>query len=212
MHIFVRSRLYSLVSLRTGVWNYSYRTFFKNQIAALLFHTAGSGQGRENNYWNVLNLWLQLGIALGFLIPPRIVKDHEDVEQIGEDLRLLFYSVAGVCTALLLCVLLGKPSLKTQRKTLASLKLTLANKTLCVVFKAKPPLPPSVSAARAFSSKRPTFQSYVLSIKSILSNKGYILLLFTYGVNVGVFYAMSTLLNQTVLQHFPVCVRVVAVT
>lgn len=76
--------------------------------------------------------------------------------------------------------------------------------SLFIVFKAKPPLPPSVSAARASTTKRPTFHSYVRSIKGILSQKSYILLLLTYGVNVGVFYAVSTLLNQTVLQHFPV--------
>lgn len=54
-----------------------------------------------------MKILLQLGIALGFLIPPRIVKDHENVEEIGQDLRFLFYIVAGVCTVLLLCVLIG---------------------------------------------------------------------------------------------------------
>jgi FLVCR family feline leukemia virus subgroup C receptor-related protein len=38
-------------------------------------------------------------------------------------------------------------------------------------------------------------------------NRDYVLLLVTYGINVGVFYAMSTLLNQTILQHFPVIRR-----
>lgn len=36
-----------------------------------------------------------------------------------------------------------------------------------------------------------------------MTNKNYILLLVSYGVNVGVFYAISTLLNQIVLLHFP---------
>lgn len=38
----------------------------------------------------------------------------------------------------------------------------------------------------------------------MVTNKNYLVLLITYGVNAGVFYAMSTLLNQTVLTHFPV--------
>ena len=37
-----------------------------------------------------------------------------------------------------------------------------------------------------------------------MTNKGYILLLITYGLNVGVFYAISTLLNSTILMHFKV--------
>jgi nitrate/nitrite transporter NarK len=50
----------------------------------------------------------------------------------------------------------------------------------------------------------PTPLTYYHSVKRIVTNRNYILLLFTYGINVGVFYAMSTLLNQVVLQHFPV--------
>lgn len=42
------------------------------------------------------------------------------------------------------------------------------------------------------------------SIKHIITNRNYVLLFLTYGINAGVFYAMSTLLNQTVLAHFPV--------
>jgi len=35
-----------------------------------------------------------------------------------------------------------------------------------------------------------------------MSNKSYIILLITYGLNVGVFYAISTLLNTVILAHF----------
>ena len=38
----------------------------------------------------------------------------------------------------------------------------------------------------------------------MVTDRSYMLLLVTYGINVGVFYAMSTLLNQVVLFHFPV--------
>ena len=41
-------------------------------------------------------------------------------------------------------------------------------------------------------------------MKRLMTNKGYILLLITYGLNVGVFYAISTLLNTTILMHFQV--------
>jgi len=36
---------------------------------------------------------------------------------------------------------------------------------------------------------------------------GYILLLLSYGMNVGAFYAISTLLNQVVLSYFPVSIN-----
>lgn len=37
-----------------------------------------------------------------------------------------------------------------------------------------------------------------------MKNPRYTLLLLSYGMNVGAFYAISTLLNQVVLKHFPV--------
>lgn len=74
-----------------------------------------------------------------------------------------------------------------------------------VVFQAKPSLPPS--AARRLTAQQPPASalSYYQSVKRIVTNRDYNLLLLTYGINVGVFYAMSTLLNQVVLQHFEVC-------
>ena len=45
---------------------------------------------------------------------------------------------------------------------------------------------------------------YAGSIKRLMSNPAYVLLLVTYGLNVGVFYAISTLLNTVILNHFPV--------
>ncbi len=44
---------------------------------------------------------------------------------------------------------------------------------------------------------------YVGSMKRLMTNPGYVLLLVTYGLNVGVFYAISTLLNAVVVLHFP---------
>lgn len=73
------------------------------------------------------------------------------------------------------------------------------------VFQAKPTLPPSTARCWTVQQSPATALSYYQSVKRIVTNRGYILLLFTYGINVGVFYAMSTLLNQVVLQHFPVC-------
>ncbi|PSN42234.1 Feline leukemia virus subgroup C receptor-related protein 2, partial [Blattella germanica] len=62
----------------------------------------------------------------------------------------------------------------------------------------EPPLPPN---PRQFN-KTGAAQTYVQSLKSLITNRNFLLLLVSYGVNVGVFYVVSTLLNQMVLLHF----------
>lgn len=56
----------------------------------------------------------QLGVALGFFLPPMMVQDHENVDDIGADLKRMFYIVAGVCTAFFLLVLVGNAFLKIE--------------------------------------------------------------------------------------------------
>lgn len=67
------------------------------------------------------------------------------------------------------------------------------------VFKSAPPVPPS----RAQIAQKENEKSFSHSMKKLLLNRGYILLLISYGIMVGVFYAISTLLNQVILDHFP---------
>jgi FLVCR family feline leukemia virus subgroup C receptor-related protein len=69
------------------------------------------------------------------------------------------------------------------------------------VFKAEPPLPPSLAQAEQRANEDTDF---VGSVKRLMTNRGYVLLMMSYGLNVGVFYAISTLLNQVVLLYFPV--------
>lgn len=70
------------------------------------------------------------------------------------------------------------------------------------VFKAEPPMPPS--PAQAVQREAESTESFFQSVKKLVTNVGYLLLLLSYGINVGVFYAISTLLNQIVLDYFPV--------
>lgn len=72
------------------------------------------------------------------------------------------------------------------------------------VFKDQPPLPPS--PAQAVQREVDSQESFFLSIKRLATNTGYLLLLLSYAINVGIFYAISTLLNQIILKHFPVSV------
>ncbi|KAJ7399507.1 Feline leukemia virus subgroup C receptor-related protein 2 [Pitangus sulphuratus] len=118
----------------------------------------------------------QLGIAVGFLVPPVLIPNVEDVEKLAYHISIMFFMTAGVASALFILVIL--------------------------VFKEKPPNPPS--RAQASIQSRPTAEySYVQSILRLLRNANFLLLMVTYGLNVGCFYALSTLLNRMVIHHYP---------
>lgn len=68
------------------------------------------------------------------------------------------------------------------------------------VFKAAPPTPPSAAADLGNSLD----SNFLLSLKKLITNRNYVLLLISYGLNVGTFYAISTLLNQVILTYYPV--------
>ncbi|XP_070507323.1 choline/ethanolamine transporter flvcr2a isoform X2 [Chironomus tepperi] len=118
----------------------------------------------------------QLGIAIGFIFPSIMVKNSDDMNQIRNDLQLMFYSVAAFTTILAVLI--------------------------CIFFQKAPPSPPSASAALSEQPKTNQSSPFLHSIKNLSSNLNYIMLLISYGINVGVFYAISTLLNQIVLTHY----------
>ncbi|XP_070165995.1 choline/ethanolamine transporter flvcr2b isoform X2 [Polyergus mexicanus] len=117
----------------------------------------------------------QLGIAIGFLFPPMLVPNSDNICNIERGLRLMFYTVAAFTTFVLALILF--------------------------FFKSAPPLPPS--PAQAVQRENTENESFFCSIKRLLSNIGYVLLLFSYGINIAVLYAISTLLNQIILKYFP---------
>lgn len=72
------------------------------------------------------------------------------------------------------------------------------------VFDDKPPTPPTAAAQGTNVNEQIGDSSaFMSSIKRLLLNPNYILLLLSYGINVGVFYAISTLLNQIILEYYP---------
>ncbi|KAG1938429.1 feline leukemia virus subgroup C receptor-related protein [Pimephales promelas] len=118
----------------------------------------------------------QLGIAIGFLVPPILVPNVDDLDTLASNIRVMFYITAGVATFLFVLVVF--------------------------VFQERPEIPPthSQAAARQIS---PESYSYTASIVRLLRNKAFILLVITYGLNVGCFYAVSTLLNRMIIEHYP---------
>ncbi|XP_013389953.1 feline leukemia virus subgroup C receptor-related protein 1 [Lingula anatina] len=119
----------------------------------------------------------QVGGALGFLLPPVIVKNHDDLDLVGQDLSVMLYSSAGVTSAIFISVL--------------------------IVFRKEPHVPPSV--AQAVIVRQAAEEKYTESLLRLVKNKGFMLLMVTYGMNAGTYYAISTLLNPLVLRYCENC-------
>lgn len=120
----------------------------------------------------------QLGIALGFVVPPWIISDisaNKDV--IGKDLNLLSSAVFWISLAI----------------SLVSF-LTLED---------KPPKPPGSASLCASHQKITETRAACSSIKELCRDKDFRYLLLSYGINVGCFYAVSTVLNQMVYKRWP---------
>ncbi|MCI4382484.1 hypothetical protein PGIGA_G00015400 [Pangasianodon gigas] len=118
----------------------------------------------------------QLGIAIGFLVPPVLVPNVDDMDKLAYHISIMFYITAGVATFIFILVV--------------------------IVFQDKPAVPPS-QAQVAMQSIPSQDYSYLASIRRLLCNKPFVLLIITYGLNVGCFYAVSTLLNRMILDYYP---------
>ncbi|XP_010732165.2 choline/ethanolamine transporter flvcr2a isoform X4 [Larimichthys crocea] len=118
----------------------------------------------------------QMGIAIGFLIPPILVPNVDDINELAHHIRVMFYISAGVATVIFILVI--------------------------IMFQERPEIPPSQAQAQARSIP-PDQYSYTASILRLLCNKPFMLLMVSYGLNVGCFYAVSTLLNRMIIEHYP---------
>ncbi|CAK6957080.1 feline leukemia virus subgroup C receptor-related protein 2 [Scomber scombrus] len=118
----------------------------------------------------------QMGIAIGFLIPPILVPNVDDVNELAYHIKIMFYISAGVATVIFVLVV--------------------------IVFQERPEIPPTQAQAQA-RSILPDEYSYTASILRLLRNKPFMLLVVSYGLNVGCFYAVSTLLNRMIIEHYP---------
>lgn len=116
-------------------------------------------------------LGLQLGTALGFFVPPHVIK----ADNVEGSLRMLCIAVSAVsCLALLVSI---------------------------VAFEEKPEHPLSLSETLNLNARaKPPFKE---EMHSLLGDRDFLLLLFSYGLNVGCFYSIATLLNPVILAYFP---------
>lgn len=119
----------------------------------------------------------QLGVAIGFLLPPVLVPNTaDDKELMGHNISIMFYGTAAISTLLFFLTVF--------------------------VIKDKPPLPPSKAQAVLCGIPDEDY-SYKKSIINLFKNKPFILLLISYGIMTGTFYSVSTLLNRMIITHYP---------
>lgn len=77
-----------------------------------------------------------------------------------------------------------------------------------LVFKEEPKLPPSAARALLKGSRIENKESFIEPLKRLFKNKCFLLLFNAHGLNVGVYNATATLLNQLYVLHFPVCMHI----
>lgn len=125
----------------------------------------------------------QLGIALGFIVPPLLVSDSTTPKsQIGMELYSLERGVA----------------------ILSMLIFIIA----CICTRDKPPKPPGSASLHAANQQREDagagndIETFT-SIRQLCRDRDFQLLTLSYGINVGCFYAVSTVLNQMVAKNWP---------
>ncbi|KAK0426504.1 hypothetical protein QR680_009742 [Steinernema hermaphroditum] len=116
----------------------------------------------------------QLGIAIGFVLPPFLVHASKSVSAVAHDINVLFLISAVANTVVFVLILL--------------------------FFSKHPKHPPSMAQVQALEES--IDRNYLKSIRKLATNRNYMLLLITYGINVGVFYAISTLLSQMILEYY----------
>lgn len=117
----------------------------------------------------------QMGIAAGFIIPTYLVTKSTLKSVVASKLSILFEGTAII--------------------TFVSFVLIL------FFFDEKPKYPPSIAAKKGSGSSRNN--SYSASLKSLFTDKSFMFLLISFGLESGVLYAISTLLNQIIAGTFP---------
>ncbi|XP_063546183.1 heme transporter FLVCR2-like [Cydia strobilella] len=119
----------------------------------------------------------QFGLVVGFFLPPILVSDHDDPNQIGDDLFKMFAYFAATSSLVAALVIF--------------------------TFQAEPPLPPTLSQARARLATKSNLSLYMRTLKRIFSQRSLVALFITTGINNGCFNGLSTLLSQIFVNYFP---------
>lgn len=170
----------------------------------------------------------QLGIALGFVVPQLVLGDEIDsLDTIASGLFNLFIGIA-ICSgsiSLLIMFLFDQSPSKApglarlqqikQENALAEaavLPLVLDNSTAAVAAAATTTTTATTTVGGSLNGNsgfigvgapRASPNSFGALLWDLLSDVNFVLLMASYGMNVGVFYAISTVLNQMIAPTWP---------
>ncbi|CAH8461215.1 unnamed protein product [Dicrocoelium dendriticum] len=150
----------------------------------------------------------QLGTALGFAIPPLIVgtwytAENDTIgaryEQMHREIEYLLYGSAAFTTLLAIpVILLFKERPPTAPSLAESLRLTKRNRRKSIGSGG------TTLVSTSYNGEICTDGSWSIQqqLKSICTNRSFLLLTLCYGTNTGVAYAWSILLNVILQQYF----------
>ncbi|XP_046751539.1 uncharacterized MFS-type transporter C09D4.1-like [Diprion similis] len=116
------------------------------------------------------------GIFTCFLGIPLIVKNHERLDDIGNDLSLVYWIVAIYCTVVLLAVFL--------------------------LFQDEPPLPPSESRALQKIKREASPEGFLPPLKRVLGNRNYLVLWLAWGLDTTLLNTAATFCNPFLVTRF----------
>ncbi|XP_044729455.1 uncharacterized MFS-type transporter C09D4.1-like [Chrysoperla carnea] len=114
----------------------------------------------------------ELGVGASCLFTPMIVQDHENIDDIGHDLFMLFLIVAIATFVMLVFTIF--------------------------FFQEEPLIPPSEAQKLKYEGISNTIKSF----KALLTNPPFVMLLFAFAIFDGILNSVNALLNPTLLPHF----------
>ncbi|KAJ8668359.1 hypothetical protein QAD02_010022 [Eretmocerus hayati] len=118
----------------------------------------------------------QLGVAIWFLLPPVMVKNHDNIIGIGHELSEMFW--------------------------ILTISSSITFILIIAFFQNEPKLPPSETRALQKNLEQEKTQGFFKPMKRLLTNKSFLILCNSYGISVGNYNVFGTLLNQLFLVHF----------
>ncbi|KAG5892528.1 hypothetical protein JTB14_011117 [Gonioctena quinquepunctata] len=142
-----------------------------SKVASLWF-----GSGEVSTACAIAILGTQLGAAIGTVIPPFVVKEDENIEDIGNGIRNMMIFNASLAAAAFILVLL--------------------------FFRARPRLPASPSQKQLMETTEKS-PSFLQNFKTLIKNKDYLCVLLIFGVVNGIWNSFGILVNTIYLEYFP---------
>ncbi|XP_068898515.1 uncharacterized MFS-type transporter C09D4.1-like [Tenebrio molitor] len=132
------------------------------------------GPGEVSTACAIAILGTQIGVAIGCVFPSNLVRNSDNIDDIGDDFFTLVIIDAAVTTAIFLLVLF--------------------------FFRAKPPTPPSQSQINIVETDKP---SIFQILKTMVKNKDYLLILLAFGSCNGMYSSFGIMINGIYLNYFP---------